>query len=236
MRILCIIPARSGSKGVPNKNIREVNGIPLLAYSINQALSSKYVDNMKIIVSTDSENYRNIALKYGAEAPFLRPKEISGDFSTDYECFIHSLDYLKQYEDYEPDIVLHLRPTQPLRTSQLIDDCIEKFFLVMNNYDSLRTVIPSKHSPYKMYKAKTEDEIVPLFETDGLHNKGRQLLPKTFDHNGYVDIIKASQILKRNSDISGRIYGYIMKHNDDLDIDTFEDLVRFKTIVGCKTE
>jgi len=236
MKILCIIPARSGSKGIPDKNIRKINGIPLLAYSINQALSSNYANNMKIVVSTDSEEYRKIALSYGAEVPFLRPKEISGDFSTDYECFIHCLDYLSENHKYTPDLVIHLRPTQPMRTVKLIDDCINTFLEIMDDYDSLRTIIPCKKSPYKMYKSHSGKEIVPLIETNGLHNKGRQVLPKTFLHNGYVDIIKPAQILKRNTDISGKIYGYIMEQQNDLDIDDYDDLNRFKTIMDCKTE
>ena len=89
MKILCIIPARSGSKGIPHKNIKLFHNKPLLAWSIIQAQQSKY--NMRIIVSTDSENYSNIANDYGAETPFLRPSEISQDSSTDYECIKHYL-------------------------------------------------------------------------------------------------------------------------------------------------
>ena len=113
VKILCIIPARSGSKGIPDKNIKLFRGLPLLAWSIKQAEECKY--KMRIIVSTDSTEYQKIAIKHGAEAPFLRPKSISGDLSTDYECIKHCVNWLKVNENYNPNIILQLRPTQPCR-------------------------------------------------------------------------------------------------------------------------
>ena len=148
-QILCLIPARSGSKGIPHKNIKDFKGKPLLAWCIVQAQNSKY--QMKIIVSTDSEKYRKIAIQYGAEAPFLRPSEISQDLSTDFECIKHTLDWLKTNEKYSPDIILHLRPTQPCRKVEDIDACLDIFINQREKYDSLRTVVPFEKSPYKMY-------------------------------------------------------------------------------------
>ena len=105
-KILCIIPARSGSKSLPHKNIKDFKGKPLLAWSIDQAKNSNYCDKMRIIVSTDSKHYAEIAKKWGAEVPFLRPEEISGDKSTDYECMKHAIDWLQQNDNYVPDIIL----------------------------------------------------------------------------------------------------------------------------------
>ena len=118
--ILTIIPARSGSKGVPNKNIKKFRDKPLLAWSIEQAKQTEYYKegNMKIIVSTDSEKYKEIALKWGAEVPFLRPKELSKDLSTDYEFINHALNWLKENKKYTPDIILQLRPTSPYRKNR----------------------------------------------------------------------------------------------------------------------
>ena len=227
MKILCIIPARSGSKGVKDKNIKLLNGIPLMSHSIVQAKSCNFSKNMRIDVSTDSEKYRQIAIDYGAEAPFLRPEEISGDFSTDYECFIHCIDWLKDNENYEPDIILHLRPTQPCRDIRLIEKCIDIMEKNMDDYDSVRTVIPVKKSPYKMYNFCGFNRIKPIIETaDNCHNRGRQYLPKTYLHNGYVDVVKTSQVLKRTGDISGVIYGVVMDEEDDYDIDTEKDFER----------
>ena len=125
VKILCLIPARCGSRGVPGKNIKLLGDKPLMAWSIDQAKRSKY--NMRIIVSTDSEEYQKIAQKWGAETPFLRPKKISGDLSIDYDFIVHALNWLNKNENYVPDIILHLRPTQPNRKVEDIDKCINIF-------------------------------------------------------------------------------------------------------------
>ena len=128
--ILAIIPARSGSKSVPNKNIREICGKPMLAYSIEHALSSKYIN--RVILSTDSLEYKKIGLKYGAEVPFLRPFEYATDDATDFDVFNHALSYLKEKEGYIPDIVVQLRPTYPIRNVVDIDNMIK---ILINNLD-----------------------------------------------------------------------------------------------------
>ena len=226
MKILCIIPARSGSKGIPHKNIKLFHDKPLLAWSINQAQQSKY--NMRIIVSTDSQQYATIANNYGAETPFLRPPEISQDLSTDYECIKHCLDWLNLNENYIPDIVLQLRPTQPLRKIETIDKCLDIFIQNRNNYDSLRTVVEFEKSPYKMYNI-VNNQLLPLFtEINNIkepYNQCRQVLPKTYLHNGYIDIFNAD-IINKNT-ISGlNIYPFIMNKCDIIDIDTDDDWIK----------
>ena len=129
MLILCLIPARCNSKGIPHKNIKLLNNKPLLAYSIEQALQSKYYKNnkMRVVLTTDSEQYALIGKKYGAEVPILRPDEISGDLSTDFEFTEHMVNYLSNNENYKPDVILQLRPTQPLRKIEDIDNCLDLF-------------------------------------------------------------------------------------------------------------
>lgn len=225
MKILCIIPARSGSKGIPHKNIKKLNGLPLIAYSIKQALQTKYYKNkqMDIIVSTDSEEYKKIAEKYGANVPVLRPKEISLDNSTDYEFIKHMVDYQKS-KGIKYEMILQLRPTQPIRKVSDIDKCLDIFVKEYVNYDSLRTVIENDKTPYKMYSLENNN-LKSLLKVDGIKepfNMGRQYLPKTYLHNGYVDILKPE--LLEDEMISGeRIYGYVMNKEDKYDIDTFED-------------
>ena len=223
IRVLCIIPARSGSKGLPHKNIKDYRGKPLLAWSIEQAQLCRY--DMKIVVSTDSKEYADIAMKYGAEVPFLRPPEISGDLSTDYECMKHSVEWLKQNQQYYPDIVLQLRPTSPLRKVEDINNAIGLFLENRENYDSLRSVVEFEKSPYKMYTL-TENTLVPLFkkvdDIDEPYNQCRQILPKCYLHNGYIDIFNTS--ILENATISGeRIYPYLMNKEDTLDIDEAKD-------------
>lgn len=222
-QILCLIPARSGSKGIPDKNIKEFNGKPLISWSIEQAQKSKH--DMRIIVSTDSEEYAEIAINYGAETPFIRPKEISGDLSTDYEFIGHALNYLKQTENYIPDIVLQLRPTQPCRKVSTIDECLDIFISNMDNYDSLRTVVPFEKSPFKMYTI-LNNNLKPLFnkvnEIDEPFNQCRQVLPQSYLHNGYIDIFKAS-IVNYGTISGNNIYPYVMDINDTIDIDYMDD-------------
>lgn len=223
MKILAVIPARSGSKTLPHKNIKLLNGKPLLAYSIEHATQSKY--DMRIVVSTDSNEYAKIAREWGAEVPFLRPSSISQDNSTDLECMQHCIRELKKIDGYEADIVVHLRPTQPQRKVKDLDKALDMFIQSYDDYDSLRSVVPVEKTPYKMY---TIDgiELKPLFqEVNGIkepYNVGRQQLPQTYLHNGYIDVIK-SFVIHRGSMTGSRIMCYIMQPNDTIDIDTQSD-------------
>lgn len=227
--ILCIIPARSGSKGIPHKNIKLLKGKPMIYYSIDQALNCKY--KMRIIVTTDSEEYRQLILKeYNkkVDIPFLRPKEISGDLSTDKEFIIHCLDYLRK-EKYESDFIVQLRPTYPLRKMEILNDTIEKFINNRNKYDSLRTVIPIEKSPYKMYRINN-NILKPLFkEVENKrkiikepYNECRQTLPDIYLHNGYIDILN-TDIVENNTISGDNIFPYVMSKNDYHDIDNIED-------------
>jgi len=223
--ILCLIPARSGSKGIKNKNIKIFKNKPLIAWSIEQALKCKY--KMRIIVSTDSNEYKSIAEKYGAEVPFLRPSEISQDESTDIQFINHAIDFLEESENYKPDIILQLRPTQPLRKIEDINNCLDIFIENFEKYDSLRTVVEYDKSPFKMYTINdNKTNLIPLFNKIGdinePFNQCRQYLPKTYLHNGYIDIIKTS-ILKDNTISGNNIYPYVMNKNDTIDIDNQSD-------------
>jgi CMP-N,N'-diacetyllegionaminic acid synthase len=226
MKILCIIPARSGSKSLPHKNIRDFNGKPMICWSIEQAKQCRFIDDMRIIVSTDSEDYAKIAREAGAEVPFLRPPELSEDLSTDLECFQHALQYLKKAENYCPEIVLHLRPTYPTRSVKDIDNCIEVFLNnTKNDYTSLRTVVPIEKSPFKMYTI-SDTVLEPLFtQVSGIpepYNMPRQVLPQAFLHNGCIDIVCVSTVLE-GSVTGSKIYPYVMNESEVRDIDTEKD-------------
>lgn len=230
MNILCIIPARSGSKGLKDKNILDLKGLPMMVWSIKQAQKSKFSKDMRIILSTDSEKYRQIGIKYGVEAPFLRPKEISGDLSTDYECISHCVNFLLKEENYKSDIILQLRPTYPTRTIETLDNCISKFMEIRKEYDSLRTVIPFEKSPFKMYTIEN-NILKPLFKEINYkqeilrepYNECRQKLPQTYLHNGCIDIFN-TEILNKKTVTSNKIYPYLMECKEINDIDTIEDL------------
>ena len=224
VEILCIIPARSGSKGIQNKNIIEFKGKPLLAWSIEQAQKCDY--NMKIIVSTDSEEYANIATKYGAEVPFLRPPEISHDLSTDFEFINHCVDWLKTNENYTCDIILQLRPTSPTRKIEDLNRALNLFIKNRDKFDSLRSVIPFEKSPFKMYLLN-DKKLTPLFDKvnniQEPYNKPRQILPQSYLHNGYIDILNTS-ILNENTITGKNILSFIMEEKNNIDIDVISDL------------
>ena len=224
MKILTIIPARSGSKGIPHKNIKYFKGKPLMEWSIIQAKQSKYFNFMKIVVSTDSSEYASIIEQPSVQV-IKRPKEIAQDNSIDIEFIQHAITHLKESESYEADIILQLRPTQPCRKVEDIDRCIELFYEQRDKYDSLRTVVKIEKTPYKMYKLKN-NELLPYLKTyghiDEPYNICRQDLPDSYLHNGYIDIMNYS-LLKQNKISGDKILPYIMKKSDTIDIDTLED-------------
>jgi len=225
MNIIALIPARSGSKGIPDKNIKLYKGEPLLSHSIKVAHQSKYIKD--VYVSTDSVIYQEIALKYNAKITPLRPDEISTDLSPDLDTFKFCIDNINPI----PDIIVHLRPTYPNRNVKLLDDCIEQFLKHYTLYNSLRTVVPIKKSPIKMYYIE-DNNLIPYFKEfqkfkygDEPYNQARQNFPDTYLHNGCIDIVKTSTILDNNLLSGNSILPYIMDENECNDIDDIEDFI-----------
>ena len=215
-KVLAIIPARSSSKGIVDKNIRLCNGKPLIAYSIEHALESNSVN--KIVVSTDSERYAAISREYGAEAPFLRPSDIAGDKSLDIEVFKHALLFLKDHENYIPDICVHLRPTHPIREAYVIDEMVQ--LLVCNPaWDSVRTVSLSPVTPYKMWLIGKNGTLSPVASCGipEAYNAPRQILPRTYLQNACVDVVRRSVIIEKHSMTGSIIGGYIQEMDYDID-------------------
>ena len=138
MSVLAIVPARSGSKSAPHKNVASFRGRPLLAHSVEHALRARNVD--RVLVSTDSPRYRELALAAGAEVPFLRPAELAQDLSTDLEVFRHALEWLDAHEGYRPDVLVHLRPTAPTRRVADVENAVD-LLLSDPDADSVRSVV-----------------------------------------------------------------------------------------------
>lgn len=215
MQILAIIPARSGSKSVKDKNIRIINGKPLLAYSIEHAQKSKMIN--RIIVSTDSDKYAKIALDYGAEVPFLRPEEYATDTALDFDVFHHVLTELKEREDYVPDIVVQLRPTYPIRESDDIDNMIQ-ILLDNSEADSVRCIVEAREIPYKMWRLEDNGRIRPLLtDISEAYNMPRQELPVIYYQNACIDVIRTGTIMEKKSMSGDYILSYLMNHNFDID-------------------
>jgi CMP-N-acetylneuraminic acid synthetase len=218
--ILALIPARSGSKSIPDKNIRAFAGKPLLAHSIEHARAARCTG--RVIVSTDSEAYAEIARSYGAETPFLRPESLARDESTDLAVFLHALDWLRDHEGWQPDIVVHLRPTYPNRDPHDIDRVVE-ILRRDDSLDSVRTVAPAPATPYKMWTRDAGGLLTPVVDRgDEAYNQPRQALPQVFLQNACIDAVRSRVIVERRSMTGRRIFGYVAEEN--LDIDTYEDL------------
>ncbi|KGG79683.1 acylneuraminate cytidylyltransferase [Caloranaerobacter azorensis H53214] len=218
---LAVIPARSGSKGIPNKNIVNINGKPLIQYTIDEALKSKYLD--KIIVSTDSEKIANIARKCGANVPFLRPAELASDTAKTIDVLIHVIDELKKIGD-KYDYVVLLQPTQPLRQAFHIDEAIEK--IVNNNESSLVSVSKVKEHPILIRTIKEDGTLENLLKVNSTVR--RQDFPDYYKVNGAIYINKINETFNNNLSLNDNKIPYIMEEEYDIDIDVPLDLEIFK--------
>lgn len=232
MKILAIIPARGGSKGLKNKNILPLLGHPLIAYSIKAGLDSKRIN--RVIVSTDSEEIANVSESYGAEVPFMRPAEFSQDMSTDMEMFVHALEWLKKNEDYVPDIIVQLRPTSPVRFEKEIDLCIDK--LVSSVADSLRIVTPAPCTPYKMWVLNDDTELMqPLLTLKDIkepYNEPRQRLPKVYWQVGILDVIKTCTLLEKKSLSGDLILSHVVPNELSVDIDDIHSFTKAAEVIS----
>ncbi len=219
--VVAIIPARAGSKGVADKNIKPLAGRPLIAYTIAAAKLAHNID--RVIVSTDSQRYAGIAREYGAEASFLRPKEISGDNSTDYDFIKHLLDWFENNgQQQQPEYLVHLRPTTPLREVRYIESAIETI-----KADAKATALRSVHEMSESaYKAmEVENGYLKCvgsgsFDLDFANNP-RQKFSKTYQPNGYVDVI-ISEYVRKNQKIHGNhVIAYLTPYV--VEVDTEDD-------------
>ena len=237
MEVLALIPARSGSKSVIDKNIREVAGKPMLAWSVGHALAAKSVN--RVIVSTDSEKYADIARKYGAEAPFIRPAEYATDTALDIDVFRHALVWLSENENYRPDIIIQLRPTYPKRNPADIDSMVD-MLVADPEADSVRSVALATEIPYKMWVASGNPaskahlgHISPVVkDLPECYNMPRQQLPVAYYQNACIDVMRYRTVMEKNSMTGDVILGYLMQEN--LDIDTEEELEKARRVMGGK--
>jgi len=218
-RFLALIPARGGSKGLKDKNIRQLNNKPLLAYTIEAAKESRIFD--RIIVSTDSEKIAAVALKYGAEVPFMRPKELATDTASSMDVLIYTIELLQESND-KYDYVALLQPTSPLRTSQDIVGAVN--LLIEKNANSVVSVCKVEHSPL-WSNTLPEDLSLKDFIRPEIRNLRRQDLPIFYRLNGAIYIVKVSYILESKDFFGQESYAYIMPVNRSVDIDTELDLV-----------
>jgi N-acylneuraminate cytidylyltransferase len=217
VEVLAIVPARGGSKGIPRKNLVTLLGRPLLWWSVRAGLDAETVT--RTIVSTDDAEIADAAADAGAEVPFLRPAELAGDTVLDLPVFEHALRTLAASEGYAPDLVVHLRPTSPLRPKGLVDEGV-RALAADPAADSLRAVTPPANNPYKMWRI-VDGVLVPLVETDihEQYNQPRQALPPAYWQTGTLDVMRAATVLDLGSMTGRRILPLVIEPDLAVDID-----------------
>ncbi len=228
--ILAIIPARGGSKGIPLKNIREIANKPLIAYTIEAALGSEYID--RIILSTDNKEIAKVGETFGAELPFMRPRKFATDNATSLSVLQHALNYLRLNEDYFPDVVVELLPTAPLRTSQDIDGALKLFF--QEDADTVIGVVKIKQHPY--WAMEMDNYRLSPFYLNYEQYTRRQDLPDIFYIAGTITIVKREILMRKKEGLifEGKILGYEMLQENCVNIDNMLDFLIAETILNEK--
>ncbi|KAJ52334.1 N-acylneuraminate cytidylyltransferase/CMP-N,N'-diacetyllegionaminic acid synthase [Clostridium tetanomorphum] len=215
-RILAIIPARGGSKGIPRKNVKDLNGKPLIAYTIEEGIKSKYID--ELIVSTEDEEIASVSKAYGAEVPYLRPEEFSKDETPGIYPIIHGIEYFDK-KNNRFDYVVCLQCTSPFRKAYQIDEAIEK--LIEIDADSIVSVCENEVSPYWMKKI-VDGKMTNFLEESTLYAR-RQDVPKLYRLNGAIYIAKKHILMNFKNWYTENTIPYIMDEKTSLDIDNMMD-------------
>lgn len=226
-KILGLIPARGGSKGLPGKNIKMLGGKPLLQYTWESARQSSMLD--KVVLSTEDQEIKEVACKLGINVPFTRPENLAQDLTPSIEVIIHALKFL-QDKGEEFDVVCLLQPTTPFRSPGLIDACIKKF--EQNNYDSLISVreVPSEYNPHWVFEeeggllklATGEESIIPQ----------RQNLPRAYFRDGAIYLTKTKVLLEQSSLFGKRTGFYDTTGSPYVNIDTPNDWKKAEKIAA----
>jgi len=219
--ILGLIPARGGSKGLPGKNIKPLLGKPLIAWTIEQALASKYLD--RVVVSTDDKKIAEISKKYGAGVPFMRPKELAEDNAKGIDVVLHVISRLKENNKKKSyDLIMLLQPTSPLRTKEDIDKAMKLLFLKEAN--AIVSVCEVDHHPL-WSNTLPEDGCMKNFISQEITNKNRQELPVFYRLNGAIYLAYCNYVKEQKSFIGEKTFAYIMPKERSIDIDDEIDLL-----------
>ena len=220
--VLAIIPARGGSKGIQRKNIRDLCGKPLIAWTIDEAKKSKYID--KLILSSEDDEIISIAKKYGCEVPFVRTKNLAEDDTPWIVTVLHAIEMLDNYQ-----YIVLLQPTSPLRTVDDIDGCIE--YCITRQANACVTICEANHSPYWMYNLGEDKKMLPILQVkDNFYR--RQALPTVYQLNGAVYISEKNYLIEKKKFVTDETIGYVMPQNRSVDIDNEMDFKIVENILS----
>lgn len=223
-KILAIIPARGESKGIPNKNIIDLCGKPLINHSIEVALSCPYIDD--VVISTDSKNIAAVGQNAGAWVPFLRPSALATDTSKTIDCMIYTIDELKK-QDKIYDYVILLQPTQPIRLRKHLTEAIEK--IIDENASSLVSVCSVTEHPILMRTIDSNGNLESLLHLNSTVR--RQDFPDVYKVNGSIYINKLDDNFNQSTSLNDNLLPYIMSSKYSVDIDSVEDLNAATTLL-----
>jgi len=214
--ILAIVPARGGSKGVSRKNIKDLAGKPLIAWTIEEARNSRYID--RLIISSDDEEIINVARDWGCEVPFMRPAELARDDTPGIEPVLHAIQTLCEKYDY----VVLLQPTSPMRTAEDIDKCIEK--CIKSEAPAVVSVCEAEQHPYWMFILDEKTKMRPIIEPEDKVFR-RQDLPCAYSLNGAVYMAETVCLLENGTFLTRDTVAYIMPAERSIDIDNENDFI-----------
>ncbi|MBE7554831.1 MAG: acylneuraminate cytidylyltransferase family protein [Anaerolineales bacterium] len=232
--ILGIIPARGGSKGIPRKNVRQVGGRPLIAWTWEAAQVTPTVT--RLIVSTDDQEIAGLARAAGIEIPFIRPAQFASDTASAIDVVSHALNWLQEQEQYRPDFVLWLQPTSPLRTSADIEAAAT--LAQEKAADSVISVCPVEHQHPALMKRVESNGLLKSWQDDQTLIQRRQELPPVYCLNGAIYLIRREVLLEQQTFYPEATFAYVMPSERSLDIDTPWDLYLVDLILKdrCKHE
>jgi N-acylneuraminate cytidylyltransferase len=221
LKVLALIPARGGSKGIPRKNIKLLGDRPVIAYAIAAARAATLVN--RVVCTTDDEEIAGVARHWGAEVPFLRPSELAQDDTEDWPVFHHAVQWLEEHEGWSPDVVVNVRPTSPFRTAEHIDGAVR--LLIESGADSVKSISLARQHPHKMWRKPSADGLMePFLDTEIRRLRGpdvpRAQLEDVYWQNGLVDATRRSVIFDLGVMIGPRAAGLITGAEDAVDLDS----------------
>lgn len=230
LNIVAMIPARGGSKGIKNKNIRPVGNKPLIQYTFDSVKSSKLIS--RAVLSTDSREIMDLARQNEIEIPFTRPVELAIDTTCMVDVMEHCVEWLEKNEGYKTDILVILYPTSPFRSGQQIDEAIEIF--IESDADCLISVSAQKHHPYWSLNINEEKRLSHFFGNDHLYYR-RQDMPITYDQNGAIYIVPAENISRLDKrSMTENTLAYVMDEKSGINIDTELDLILADALIKIR--
>lgn len=229
--MLCLIPARGGSKSIPGKNLANLAGRPLIVHTISAALAASTIE--RVVVSTDSPEIAKVAHAHGAQVPFMRPTFLAQDETAGIESIIHAVEWLADNEGYKPEWIACLQPTSPLRRAEDIDEAMR--LALKMGVDAVVSITPTWHHPYHMHSIDKQGILRDYQKFDRIYSR-RQDLPTLYAQNGAVFLIRRNILLDQQTLFPKRTYGYVMPAERSLDIDTPWDFYLARLILADRDQ